>query len=77
MWWWAQGQRQRILTFRHGHIRDESTPFGQKAAQNWSVCVQDPCCNPRAADPDVVGDLEFVRAKDDVAGLAVRDHEGR
>jgi hypothetical protein len=41
------GRRDAYL--RHGHIRDESAPFSQKAAQNWSVCAQDPCCNPPAA----------------------------
>jgi len=49
MWWWAEvsagGTRSSatvIFAVRARH-------FGQKAAPNRSVCVQDPCCNPPAA----------------------------
>jgi 2-iminobutanoate/2-iminopropanoate deaminase len=48
MWWWAEvsagGTRSSgtvIFAMRARH--------SAKAAQNWSVCVQDPCCNPPAA----------------------------
>jgi hypothetical protein len=49
--------------------RDVSDPFSEEFAQNWSVCVQVPCCS----DPVRVGNnrrSEIVRARDNLSAYS-------